>query len=119
MIPVIFLMVAAFLLNVVLSRMVSVQREEIAVLKAVGYSNAAVAGHFVKWAMLITIFGSAFGIVVGAWLGRGMTEMYTDFFDFPILIYPPQTCSTIDPPVRQSRAGSVRRCSGRCSPCGG
>ncbi len=86
-IPIIFLMVAAFLLNVVLSRMVSVQREEIAVLKAVGYSNAAVAGHFVKWAMLITFFGTALGIGIGAWLGRGMTEMYTDFFDFPILLY--------------------------------
>jgi putative ABC transport system permease protein len=86
-IPIIFLMVAAFLLNVVLSRMVSVQREEIAVLKAVGYSNAAVAGHFVKWAMLITFLGTALGIGIGAWLGRGMTEMYTDFFDFPILLY--------------------------------
>ncbi len=86
-IPIIFLMVAAFLLNVVLSRMVSVQREEIAVLKAVGYSNTAVAGHFVKWAMLITILGTALGIGIGAWLGRGMTEMYTDFFDFPILLY--------------------------------
>jgi len=86
-IPIIFLMVAAFLLNVVLSRMVSVQREEIAVLKAVGYSNTAVAGHFVKWAMLITFLGTAMGIGIGAWLGRGMTEMYTDFFDFPILLY--------------------------------
>ena len=86
-IPIIFLMVAAFLLNVVLSRMVSVQREEIAVLKAVGYSNTAVAGHFVKWAMLITFLGTALGIGIGAWLGRGMTEMYTDFFDFPILLY--------------------------------
>jgi putative ABC transport system permease protein len=86
-IPIIFLMVAAFLLNVVLSRMIAVQREEIAVLKAVGYSNAAVAGHYIKWAILITAFGTVFGIGIGAWLGRGMTQMYTDFFDFPILLY--------------------------------
>jgi ABC-type antimicrobial peptide transport system, permease component len=44
--PVIFLLVAAFLLNIVLSRLVATQREEIASLKAFGYRNSEIAIHF-------------------------------------------------------------------------
>jgi putative ABC transport system permease protein len=86
-VPIIFLLVAAFLLNVVLSRIVSVQRSQIAALKAVGYSNRQVAWHYVKWGLVVALVGSALGIGCGALLGRGMTEMYTLFFHFPILEY--------------------------------
>jgi len=85
--PIIFLGVAAFLVNVVLSRMVDVQREQIAAIKALGYSNRAVGLHYVKWALLVSGIGAALGVAVGAWLGRGMTEMYTAFFRFPLLQY--------------------------------
>jgi putative ABC transport system permease protein len=85
--PLIFLGVAAFLLNVVLTRIVSVQREQIAVLKAVGYSNRAVGLHYAKFGLLVAIAGGLLGVGLGAWLGRGMTRMYTEFFDFPILAY--------------------------------
>ncbi len=47
-IPMIFLGVAAFLLNVVLSRIVSVQREQIAVIKALGYGNATIGLHYAQ-----------------------------------------------------------------------
>jgi putative ABC transport system permease protein len=43
-VPTIFLLVAAFLLNVSLNRIVAVQREQIAALKAMGYSNGDLAG---------------------------------------------------------------------------
>lgn len=84
-VPVIFLAVAAFLLNVVLSRTVDVQRQEIAVIKALGYSNRAVATHFALWSVLISLLGAALGIALGAWLGHGLAELYADFFRFPIL----------------------------------
>jgi putative ABC transport system permease protein len=86
-VPLIFLAVAAFLLNVVLSRIVSVQREQIAALKALGYGNAAVGWHYVKWGLAVAVLGGATGIAAGAWLGHGMTQMYTSFFHFPILRY--------------------------------
>jgi putative ABC transport system permease protein len=85
--PLIFLGVAAFLLNVVLTRIVSVQREQIAVLKAVGYSNRAVGLHYAKLGLVIAVLGALVGIALGAWMGRGMTRMYTEFFKFPILEY--------------------------------
>ncbi len=86
-IPVIFLGVAAFLLNVVLSRIIAVQREQIAALKALGRSNATVGWHYVKSGLIIAAAGSLVGLAVGAWMGSGLTRMYTEFFHFPILAY--------------------------------
>ncbi|MGE5285198.1 MAG: ABC transporter permease [Actinomycetota bacterium] len=85
--PVIFLGVAAFLLNVVVGRLVSLQRDQIGILKAFGYSNADVGMHYVKLIVLIVLVGAAGGIGVGAWLGRGMTRMYMAFYRFPYLRY--------------------------------
>jgi putative ABC transport system permease protein len=87
LLPIVFLAVAAFLLNVVMTRMVSVQRPQIASLKAIGYSNLSLAWHYVQWSLTVTAIGTAAGIAVGAWMGSGMTRLYTDFFDFPILRY--------------------------------
>jgi putative ABC transport system permease protein len=83
-IPTIFFAVAAFLLNVVLSRMITLQRGEIGTLKAFGYTRYEAGLHFLKLAVLITIVGSAFGTGVGARLGRGLTAMYARFYRFPV-----------------------------------
>lgn len=85
--PVIFLAVAAFLLNVVLSRQIATQRGEIAALKAIGYTNASIAMHYFKFVLLIVMLGIIMGVVIGAWLGYQLTSMYTVFFHFPKLIY--------------------------------
>lgn len=85
--PTIFLGVAAFLLNVVLSRQVATQRGEIAALKAIGYTNAEIALHYLKTILIIVTLGIAMGIAVGIWLGNFMTNMYSDFFHFPMLGY--------------------------------
>ncbi|HSB98692.1 MAG TPA: ABC transporter permease [Burkholderiaceae bacterium] len=81
--PVIFLAVAAFLLNVVVSRLVATQREQIATLKAVGYSNRSIAGHFLKMVLAIVAAGLVLGVALGDWLGAMMTGLYADFFHFP------------------------------------
>ena len=85
--PTIFLGVAAFLLNVVLSRQVATQRGEIAALKALGYTDLAIAAHYLKMVLVIVVLGIVGGIALGAWLGYYMTAMYTEFFHFPQLIY--------------------------------
>jgi putative ABC transport system permease protein len=85
--PVIFLGVAAFLLNVSVGRLVSLQRDQIGTLKAFGWSNGAVGMHYVKLILLILLLGVVGGIAAGAWLGRGMTRMYLDFYRFPRLQY--------------------------------
>ena len=85
--PVIFLSVAAFLINVVMSRQIATQREQIGMLKAVGYSNWEVALLYIKMVLVVTAVGSLLGLSLGAWMGSGMTAMYTEFFHFPILKY--------------------------------
>jgi putative ABC transport system permease protein len=85
--PTIFLAVAAFLLNVVLSRQVATQREQIAALKALGYSDISIAVHYLKLVLLIVSLGIVMGLAIGAWLGHRMTALYTDFFHFPQLAY--------------------------------
>jgi len=85
--PIVFLAVAAFLLNVVLTRIVSVQREQIAALKALGYTNLELSWHYGKLSLLIGAAGGALGVLGGAWMGSGMTSIYNDFFRFPTLLY--------------------------------
>ncbi|MEO0947830.1 MAG: FtsX-like permease family protein [Cyanobacteria bacterium J06641_5] len=85
--PTIFLAIAAFLLNIVMTRLVATQREQIAVLKAFGYSNLAVFWHYLKLVLALVAAGTALGLGVGLWLGQGLTELYTLFFHFPLLRY--------------------------------
>jgi putative ABC transport system permease protein len=85
--PVIFLAVAAFLLNVVLSRTITVQRTQIAALKAVGYSNREVALHYLGIGALIATLGALAGNLAGARLGIGLTNLYAQYFRFPGAIY--------------------------------
>ena len=79
-VPAIFLGVAAFLLNVSLNRIVAVQREQIAALKAVGYSNGELARHYMGWSLVISLAGAAMGFGFGNWLGSGMVGLYNVFF---------------------------------------
>jgi putative ABC transport system permease protein len=85
--PIVFLTVAAFLLNVVLTRIVSVQREQIAALKALGYSNRDLAWHYTKLSLVIGAAGAAIGTIAGSGLGSAMTGMYNAFFRFPAIDY--------------------------------
>ena len=81
--PSIFLGVAAFLLNVVVSRLVATQREQIAALKALGYPNSAIAAHYLKLVMAIVAVGFVLGLALGDALGAMFTRLYTEFFRFP------------------------------------
>jgi len=83
--PSIFLLVAAFILNVVLHRQVNAQRGEIAALKALGYEDRRIAWHYLKFASVIVLLGAAIGVALGRWLGGAMTGLYTEFFHFPEL----------------------------------
>lgn len=85
--PIIFFGVAAFLLNIVTSRLISLQREQIAVLKAFGYSDFAVGLHYTKLVLVIVSFGILAGIGFGIWMGKGMSNIYMTFYSLPFMIY--------------------------------
>jgi putative ABC transport system permease protein len=85
--PSIFLAVAMFILNVVLSRQVATQRSQIATLKALGYSDAAIAWHYIQLAMLIAGLGVLAGLGLSVWIGRAMLSLYDEVFRFNGLAY--------------------------------
>jgi len=83
----VFLGVAAFLLHIVISRMIDTQRDIIGLLKAFGYTKWEVGRHYLEFVLALTLIGIAFGMVLGIWMGRGLTNLYGDFFRFPFLYY--------------------------------
>lgn len=84
-VPLIFLAVAAFLVNIVMRRLIQTQREQIATLKALGYSDGQVAAHYLKFIAIVTSAGGFLGIILGVAVGRYMMESYQWFFRFPSL----------------------------------
>jgi putative ABC transport system permease protein len=89
MMPAIFLGVAAFLVNVVLGRLVTLQRPEIATLKAVGYANGAIRAHYAGLVAVVLVPGSVAGVAGGWWLGRLMLGLYASSFRLPQVRFEP------------------------------
>jgi putative ABC transport system permease protein len=85
--PPIFLLVAAFLINLTLGRVVAVEREQIGLLKALGYRSFAIAWHYVKFVVVITVIGIVIGSATGSWLGSYITQLYRDIARFPFLVF--------------------------------
>jgi putative ABC transport system permease protein len=89
LVPAIFLGVAAFLLNIVLSRLVATQRDQIAVLKAFGYADRTIALHYLGFALVAVALGALLGVALGLWLGSRINALYGDYYRFPVLRYAP------------------------------
>jgi putative ABC transport system permease protein len=85
--PPIFLLVAAFLVNLTLSRIVTLEREQIGLLKALGHGNFTIAAHYIKFVVIIVVVGVGIGSAAGTWLGTYITGLFGEFFRFPFLIF--------------------------------
>jgi putative ABC transport system permease protein len=93
--PVIFLAVAAFLVNMVLGRLIATERSEIGLMKAFGYRNAEVGWHYTKMVIVIAGIGILLGWALGAWLGRFNTQVYAELYQFPFLLYRPSPAAFV------------------------
>lgn len=85
--PPIFLLVGAFLVNLTLTRLVALDREQIGLLKALGYTSAAIVFHYLKLILLIVALGVLIGSAAGTWLGVYVTRLFGLFFHFPFLVF--------------------------------
>lgn len=85
--PPIFLVVAAFLVNMTLSRLIALEREQIGLLKAIGYRDIAIGLHYLEFVGVIAVIGIVIGSGTGTWLGVGMTKLYAEFYRFPFLVF--------------------------------
>jgi putative ABC transport system permease protein len=87
MVPLVFLGVAAFLINIVLTRLIALQRTEIAALKAVGYTNGEIARHYLGLVAVVMAPGALVGVAGGFALGRIVLHLYQGIFRFPDLTF--------------------------------
>lgn len=85
--PPIFLFVAAFLVNMTLLRLITLEREQIGLLKALGYSAWSIARYYIELVVLIGLIGVAIGIFFGVWAGGALASLYARFYSFPELIF--------------------------------
>ena len=86
-VPLLFLAVAAFLLHLLLSRLVATQREQIATLKAVGYGTGSLVRHYALFALVICTLGATLGLGIGALGGRALVDLYTRYFNLPAIVF--------------------------------
>lgn len=63
--PVLFFLVAALISLTTMTRMVEEQRVQIGTMKALGYGKAAIAGKYIGYALIATLGGSIFGVLIG------------------------------------------------------
>ncbi|PQO22202.1 ABC transporter permease [Rhodobacteraceae bacterium WD3A24] len=89
--PPIFLIVSAFLVNMVLGRLIAQERAQIGLMKAVGYRTGEIGWHYLKMSAGIGVGGVLLGWGVGFWLSGLMTGLYAQYFSFPYLVPVPST----------------------------
>ena len=92
-VPPVFLAVSAFLLYIVISRMIQQEREEIGLLKAFGYNSFEVSAHYFKLVMVIAVGGALLGCAGGVATGRSFAGIYQQYYKFPFFVF------EVDPPA--------------------
>ncbi|WP_439154281.1 ABC transporter permease [Yoonia sp.] len=85
--PPIFFGISAFLVSMVMGRIIALERSQIGLLKAIGYSDLEVCLHYLMLAALIAVAGVLIGWGVGSWLARWLSQQYALYFEFPFLIF--------------------------------
>lgn len=105
--PPIFLLVAAFLVNLTLDRLVALEREQVGLFKALGYGNLAIASHYLKFVMALVLVGIVIGSLAGTWLGSIVTNQFGEYFRFPFLIFSKSPDVYLMAAVASLAAGSV------------
>ncbi|MXU63933.1 ABC transporter permease [Oceanomicrobium pacificus] len=86
-VPPIFLAVAAFLLYIVIARIVQSEREQIGLLKAFGYTSREISGHYMKLVLVIATAGAVLGGALGILSGRALSGVYLIYYKFPFLVF--------------------------------
>jgi putative ABC transport system permease protein len=83
--PPFFLLVAAFLLNVSLSRLVATERSNIGLMKSFGYGNGVIAAHYAKFALAFGLLGALLGMLGGRLVGEYVGGIYATVYHIPDL----------------------------------
>ncbi|MEK2643858.1 ABC transporter permease [Bdellovibrio sp. BCCA] len=82
-VPGIFIVVAAFILHTVMSRLIGLQRTQIAALKSLGYSSRELIIYYWKLVTIILLLGILPSILFAQGIGEWYAVLYERYFRFP------------------------------------
>ncbi len=111
--PLIFLGVAALILNIMIGRLVAQQRVVVGTLRALGHSRLTVTLHYMGFGVAAGVGGSLLGLGLGAWIQSGLLEIYNQFFAIPDIvghIYPGLMISALGIGIIFAVLGTIRSC---------
>ena len=91
--PPVFFVVSAFLVNMVLGRLIALERQHIGLMKAMGYSTAAVAVHYMSLSSGIGLGGVLVGWGLGHLMTGGITALIAQYFQMPYLVPAPSAAA--------------------------
>jgi putative ABC transport system permease protein len=81
--PLIFLVVAALILNVLMSRLVRQQRSIIGTFKALGFGNLSIGMHFASFGVAVGLTGGVLGAAFGIWMQHALLGLYRSVYALP------------------------------------
>lgn len=82
-IPLIFLSITLFLLNITMARVILTQRESLGTLCAFGFTRVALIVQTVVFGVLCLVPGLLLGLLAGHWLSKEIFRIYLLFYRFP------------------------------------
>lgn len=85
--PGLFLLIAVFVLNITMTRVLLTQRESIGALRAFGFERPLIATQCLAFSLAILLPGLIVGIASGLWMSQKMFNLYTQFYRFAFTIY--------------------------------
>ena len=83
--PLLFMIVAAFSLYMIITRLVFSQRKTIGTMMSCGMKPDKIVLHYLSYSLMIWAAGSFLGIVAGYFLAQEITKMYADSMGIPLV----------------------------------
>ncbi|MGB5824201.1 MAG: FtsX-like permease family protein [Proteocatella sp.] len=84
--PMMFLSIASAIVYIMLKRLVELQRGQIGILKAFGFSDFQISFHYILYVCIMSVSGAIIGSLSGTALSRVLMGVYEQFFNMPFIL---------------------------------
>lgn len=84
--PMMFLLIAAAIVYIMLKRLVELQRGQIGILKAFGFSDFQISVHYIIYVCIMSVSGAIIGSLLGTVLSKAIMGIYEQFFNMPFIL---------------------------------
>ncbi|MDR1766668.1 MAG: FtsX-like permease family protein [Lachnospiraceae bacterium] len=85
-VPMAFILISIALLYLMLKRMIEQDRSQVGMLKAFGYTNLQILGHYASYGAATGFMGALLGATLGYALTGAMLDLYNVYFKMPNLV---------------------------------